>query len=539
MATKIRNGFITTGNSRITGSLTVTVGVTSSFTGSYIGDGAGLYNIPASGIVGLNLSQIASGSVSASISPDSGLQVNTNVTATSFTGSLSGSASTSTSASYALSSSFTTTASLALTASYVTASNVIGTVTSASYALSASYAPSSVPSGPFGISNSSGVYTYYTSLSASIAAASSGQVIEMFADITETGSVTLKSNITIQGNGHTYTYLGNTGNVFTTPTGTGTYTFVNMNINRANTATSTASIFHANGGFSTTIIYKFISTTVSYTTTTGTAPITSGDSLCFFSIDGLNAVGNSSGFLIGSATSQENISSIKNSIVENTGTGGAIQIPTICENCYIKTVSGGGIRMLFATEVVRNCTVISTSGTAVYGQSGASAYDTFAFSNTGKAFETTICYNCTGQTTTGNAFYAGSGYNVTGKSTTGNTLRAFFTLAKYYNSSFYSSGTITVYDTNYGAALYNCSVITDYNNVAGHAISIGLSSGNPDFVNNFIQVANTSANCIKSTPATFSAKIVGNVYKGATTPVNSNVVQLTTNTQDNQGNIIL
>jgi hypothetical protein len=66
---------------------------TGSFTGSFIGDGTGLYNIPASGIVGLNLSQITSGSVSASISPNAGLQVNTNVTATSFTGSLFGTAS--------------------------------------------------------------------------------------------------------------------------------------------------------------------------------------------------------------------------------------------------------------------------------------------------------------------------------------------------------------------------------------------------------------------------------------------------------------
>jgi len=95
----------------ITGSLTVTNGVTASFTGSYIGDGAGLYNIPASGIVGLNLSQISSGSVSASISPSTGLQVNTNVTATSFTGSLSGSALSATSASYALTASYVANAS--------------------------------------------------------------------------------------------------------------------------------------------------------------------------------------------------------------------------------------------------------------------------------------------------------------------------------------------------------------------------------------------------------------------------------------------
>jgi hypothetical protein len=76
---------------------------TGSFTGSFSGSGAGLTDIPASGIVGLNLSQIISGSVSASISPDSGLQVNTNVTATSFTGSLFGTASFAQTSSFSLS----------------------------------------------------------------------------------------------------------------------------------------------------------------------------------------------------------------------------------------------------------------------------------------------------------------------------------------------------------------------------------------------------------------------------------------------------
>ena len=47
-----------------------------SFSGSFQGNGSGLTNIPASGIVGLNLSQIASGSATASISPDNGFQVN-------------------------------------------------------------------------------------------------------------------------------------------------------------------------------------------------------------------------------------------------------------------------------------------------------------------------------------------------------------------------------------------------------------------------------------------------------------------------------
>jgi hypothetical protein len=54
-------------DSEITGSLIVTNGVS----GSFSGDGSGLTNVPASGVVGLNLSQIATGTVTASVSTDS------------------------------------------------------------------------------------------------------------------------------------------------------------------------------------------------------------------------------------------------------------------------------------------------------------------------------------------------------------------------------------------------------------------------------------------------------------------------------------
>ena len=55
------------------------VNLSGSFSGSFQGNGAELNNIPASAITGLNLNQISSGSVSASISPDRGLEVNTNL----------------------------------------------------------------------------------------------------------------------------------------------------------------------------------------------------------------------------------------------------------------------------------------------------------------------------------------------------------------------------------------------------------------------------------------------------------------------------
>jgi hypothetical protein len=58
-----------------TGNLTVNNGTIS---GSFVGDGAGLYNIPATGVTGLQLDRIISGSVSASMA-DGTLKVNTDV----------------------------------------------------------------------------------------------------------------------------------------------------------------------------------------------------------------------------------------------------------------------------------------------------------------------------------------------------------------------------------------------------------------------------------------------------------------------------
>ncbi len=69
------------------------------------------------------------------------------------------------------------------------------------------YTPSTSSTGRFGIADSNGAYTYYTTLTLAMAAASSGKTIEFFTDYTETGAVTItcKDGVTINGNGHTYT----------------------------------------------------------------------------------------------------------------------------------------------------------------------------------------------------------------------------------------------------------------------------------------------------------------------------------------------
>ena len=72
-------------DSRLDNLETLSGSFTGSFSGSFTGDGTNLYNIPASGVTGLNLTQIADGSVTASVSNTNGLRVNSK---TEITGSL-------------------------------------------------------------------------------------------------------------------------------------------------------------------------------------------------------------------------------------------------------------------------------------------------------------------------------------------------------------------------------------------------------------------------------------------------------------------
>lgn len=91
-------------NTTNTGSISLTGDVTASYiSGSFIGDGTGLYNVPASGVTGLQLNQISDGTVTASISEANGLQINTD---TAITGTLSVSGEVYATASHAISASY-------------------------------------------------------------------------------------------------------------------------------------------------------------------------------------------------------------------------------------------------------------------------------------------------------------------------------------------------------------------------------------------------------------------------------------------------
>jgi hypothetical protein len=138
-------------------------------------------------------------------------------------------------ASYALNAVSSSYSSFAVSASYaVSASHEIIKEVSSSYADTASFAQSGdgIFSGSFsgsfdgtfeglngkiGIANSSGSYTYYTTLSQSVAAASPGDTIELFANIEEYFttdiSTHLKNDVDFNFNGHTYFFTGSQAGV--------------------------------------------------------------------------------------------------------------------------------------------------------------------------------------------------------------------------------------------------------------------------------------------------------------------------------------
>lgn len=393
-------------------------------------------------------------------------------------------------------------------------------------------------SGIWGIADANGTYAYYATLTLAMAAAVSGNTVELFADVTEATSASpnLKPGVVINGNGHTYIHTSTTGDTFTLTT-SGQYKIINLNIKRTVTTPTAAVIF----GNTTAPFYQEYNVILNgsyveytWTTSTGAISLCASTNSCTYHFEGLNAVSNGSGYMLSC------YGTIRNCRLENTSTGGCITTTNVgstntLENLHLKTVSGACLFMNYGGNSIRNSTAITTSGNAIAGQSGASAYDCYAVSSTGKSFSGVNAYNCTGQTDTGNAYYQCNTYNCSGRSTTGYTVVPFFSAAKNYNGSFYSSGASVGYSTLYCIDFYNSSVITDS---TSNAIVSGNAYGTiPTYINNYIQVGTAAAYCISS-PGN-NIRYSGNQFANSTTPVNPTTIQVITNTSDNQGNLLV
>jgi len=416
---------------------------------------------------------------------------------------------------------------------------------------------SGASTGIWGIANTSGVYTYYATYALARAAATSGQTIELFADVTETAdvSVILKDGVNINGNGHTYIL----SQASTSSTITDNAVACVCNVSNI--------IFKRSGGTAST-------TNTATILLSGASKVT-GTAICYSSCGVSILITNASAELNGF----KGITTTNYHGVHSSG---------IIKNIHGETYSVDYHFAIYSTGTALNChglgfglyqsafynfggIATNCSGTVTGSSGGGFANSGTATSCSGKAVanygfaSSGTAINCTGTSTSGNGFQAnasgnilekcsgysssGYGFSVYGSrliDCTGVSMSSIGLAVSNGNDS--QAGCINCTGVSYGNigmfcnfspnnyGVVNPKAISYYNNAAGHALQIG-AFGNT-VASGYFAVANASANCINSA-SVISTKIAKNTYVGSTTPVNVNITQSMVNTQDNYGNILL
>ena len=363
-------------------------------------------------------------------------------------------------------------------------------------------------SGVFGIANASGVYTYYATFTLAMAGAVAGNTVEMFADVIETGSVTvvMKTGVNINGNGHTYTLNVNDASHAITCFYR-TLEMFNLKVVR------TGRVNNASGYAINSYSSNLKCSGVYFINTYGIA-VNGG-----LTLHGIHAIAYGDAINHGG---EGNL--IYNCIGESTAGIGIHNLYSSTYNSLGKSVSGVGILSNGETYM---CTGISTSNAGIAGQRVTSST---GISTSGRGIDAGIARNCTAISVSG-AGGQGNFYSSYLKSTSGSAVSG--PSSKLYNSYARSNGDIVAPDCH----VYNSTVESFWNNAGGYLVRTTISYTR-EVLNSTLIVANASANCIFATAST-PCNYANNVFKGSTTPVNALIIQGITNTADSQGNILV
>lgn len=400
--------------------------------------------------------------------------------------------------------------------------------------------------GIIGISDDTGAYTYYDKLNDAIAAATPGQVVELFADIEETTSVSvnLRGGVDINFNGHSYTLNETSGvpNVFNTDfmsdgdevhmwngkinrigslnftTGTG----YDENRIVANTVSKVSIYWHDcvlecdNGGFiyaSTGSFYggTYLNYHPTATSSWGLIHTSTGGTALFYDFRMMS----------------KKMMNLKNY-------GGKFYNCSFYNESYIVCGLYNG-----AAEL-HNCHAESDGHSAIIGSNGY-AYNSYFKAS---ATQPTIvfpgtCWNCLSIASGGAAISVNSSnakaFNCTGKSATnyGLTMSSAGTVrGGHYQSDSSLGGRLT---GQYYNAFVNITFVGGSN---GDAVQIGNNTRLADCT---LVVTNTSKNAINGLSGFAASAYYGNntIVGSPTTPINALVTQAQTTTHDTFGNIVL
>ena len=387
-------------------------------------------------------------------------------------------------------------------------------------------------SGKFGIPDSSGAYTYYSTLNAAMTAAVSGQTIEMFTDYTETGAteITLKDGVNINGNGHTYTKNTNDAtHILITTAGVN----INCSINNLTFVRSvgTGKVFQSGP-------YTLGNSNIDFT---GTIMKNTGSSGAFESIDinVFNLIAMSYGV---SNALAFNTGRIKNCIGINFSSGRGFFLfgnGGTAEQCFGESNSGDGF---YNDGRAINCTGYSSSGTGFVSLNYAQNCTGRSISSTGFAgyYDTVEQVDCIGTSISGIGFVSAGG-NASGCTgfSQGNYGTTLSNTCLHSNFTSISSAAPAIWSLNStNSELINGYAACRWNNASGYGLR-GWGGLMPSKILNVtFKLNNASAPYLYNDGIAASLSLRGNTYLGGAV-YNANLTQAIVATQDNQGNIFL
>ena len=421
-------------------------------------------------------------------------------------------------------------------------------------------------SGVWGISNASGVYTYYATLTLAMAAATAGQTIEMFADVTETSPVTIAigNGVTIQGNGHTYTLdVAGAVDAFTIAQNFSCYIF--NAVLKIKTSTGSLIVMDIDSTLRGDAILSGTSTTPTFPnplefvlrSVASTTPI---------NVSGFTIIaeGTKCGVLIGDGSFAENLQ-----IYSDTGQAFQLSGAAQGRNCNIyaknpSTLMSGKACAVYAIGSLSNSFIQSGGANAtiaVYLQGGnittqpkgITACEIISLTGDGVQIENAAdiencritVYGAGAKTITSTTNPAETVYvdvhNCILRSLNGPCVEQRLKWLSFTDCYLFA-GQGSAIDNNGPNAGYDvirlrrCFIEVAASNASYHGVVLGTDNG-CEITNCYFSVVNASSYAITALGA-ITAKCAQNAFKGSTVPINPLVTNIS-NLIDTQGNVII
>jgi len=376
--------------------------------------------------------------------------------------------------------------------------------------------------GIWGIADATGVYTYYSTIALANAAASAGDTIVLFTNVTETGAVTwtLVDGVNINLNGHTYTLDTATGITGVTDGGVAVECKIsNGRIIRLSAISPSFSVSNA----SSNIIL---------------------DNVFIESVGGIS--GNISGTITGGVF--DSLSIIPGFISNSTAKlnnviiyGGLISISGTARNCNM--YSRQYYVSLNANSVLDNCSILCdlSWGILTSGAGNSKVNNCVIKSGTFPALQNgslNFFTNCYFESNSENAVSTNFGYfsGCTMYSLSKNAVVA--DRSQFFNCNMYglANGGFNTYAPG-DNKLVNCNITSLFATKPAAFISQTGTSGQDQFISCNFKVQDSADYCIRSTSSS-SVYLVNNTYNTSAVATN-NIVNSQVNTADNFGNILV